>query len=97
MCRSSAICFTVLKKIVQAGDVVLSTPEVRQVTLPVTGGRVIIASDGLWDAVAAKTAAHHIRGIPASKAARELGQVICQCPSFRKLSHTAVNFCWNIL
>jgi serine/threonine protein phosphatase PrpC len=59
----------------QAGEIVLSEPEVRQVTLPATGGRVIIASDGLWDAVAPKTAAHHVRGMPATKASRELGQV----------------------
>ena len=58
----------------EAGKVVLSHPEVRQVTLPATGGRVIIASDGLWDAVAPKTAAHHVRGMPASKAATELVQ-----------------------
>ena len=53
----------------------LCEPEVRQVTLPASGGRVIIASDGLWDAVAPKTAAHHVRGMPATKASRELGQV----------------------
>lgn len=56
----------------QAGSVVLSEPEVRQVTLPFTGGRLIIASDGLWDAVHPKTAAHHVRGMPASKATSEL-------------------------
>ena len=50
----------------------LSEPEVRQVTLPSTGGRLIIASDGLWDAVHPKTAAHHVRGMPASKATSEL-------------------------
>ena len=54
----------------------LSEPEVRQVTLPASGGRVIIASDGLWDAVAPKTAAHHVRGMSANKAARELVQVL---------------------
>lgn len=59
----------------QAGEIVLTQPEVRQVTLPATGGRIIIASDGLWDSVTPKTAAHHVRGLPASKAARELGQV----------------------
>ena len=53
----------------------LCEPEVRQVTLPASGGRVIIASDGLWDAIAPKTAAHHVRGMPATKASRELGQV----------------------
>ena len=59
----------------QAGDIVLTQPEVRRVTLPSTGGRIIIASDGLWDSATPKTAAHHVRGLPASKAARELGQV----------------------
>ena len=47
-------------------------PEVRQVTLPIGGGRLVLASDGLWDAVAPKTALHHVRGAPASKAAQEL-------------------------
>ena len=53
----------------------MSEPEIRQVTLPAFGGRVIIASDGLWDSITPKTAAHHVRGMPATKAARELGQV----------------------
>lgn len=30
-------------------------PEVRQVTIPVEGARLVIASDGLWDATQAKT------------------------------------------
>lgn len=57
---------------VQAGTVVLCEPEVRRVALPNKGGRLIIASDGLWDAVNPKTAAHHVRGMQASKAATEL-------------------------
>ncbi len=47
-------------------------PELRAVTLPLAGGRLVLASDGLWDAVAPKTALHHVRGHPASKAAAEL-------------------------
>ena len=47
-------------------------PEVRAVVLPASGARLMLASDGLWDAVAPKTAAHHVRGMPASKAAMEL-------------------------
>ena len=56
----------------QAGSVVLCEPEVRRVTLPSQGARLIIASDGLWDAMNPKTAAHHVRGMQASKAAQEL-------------------------
>lgn len=41
-------------------------------TLPLKGARIVIASDGLWDAVNPKTAMHHIRSMPASKAATDL-------------------------
>ena len=41
-------------------------------TLPLMGARIVIASDGLWDAVNPKTAMHHIRSMPASKAATDL-------------------------
>ncbi len=56
----------------QAGSAVTAEPEVRQVTLPLMGARIVIASDGLWDAVNPKTAMHHIRSMPASKAATDL-------------------------
>lgn len=56
----------------QAGSAVTAEPEVRQVTLPLNGARIVIASDGLWDAVNPKTAMHHIRSMPASKAATDL-------------------------
>ena len=51
---------------------VLCAPEIRRVTLPAQGARLIIASDGLWDAMNPKTAVHHVRGMQASKAAQEL-------------------------
>ena len=54
-----------------------SEPEVRQVTLPLKGARIVIASDGLWDAVNPKTAMHHIRSMPASKAATDLVGTTC--------------------
>ena len=69
---------------VQAGDVVLPEPEVRRVALPSKGARLIIASDGLWDAVNPKTAAHHVRGMQAGKAAGEL-----VCSSSTLLEHDA--------
>ncbi len=58
----------------QAGAAVTPEPEVRGVVLPAAGARLILASDGLWDAVAPKTAAHHVRGLAASKAAAELAR-----------------------
>ena len=50
----------------------ISRPEVRHLVLPESGARIIVASDGLWDAIHPKTAAHHVRGTPASKAAHDL-------------------------
>jgi hypothetical protein len=44
----------------QTGDesaerLLIAEPAVRQISLPVTGARLIVASDGLWDSVNAKT------------------------------------------
>lgn len=50
----------------------LPEPEVRRIALPSKGARLIIASDGLWDAMNPKTAVHHVRGMTAGKAAGEL-------------------------
>ena len=41
-------------------------------TIPSTGGRLLIGSDGLWDAVHPKTAAHHCRDMTAAEAAHKL-------------------------
>ena len=54
-------------------------PEVRRVALPSKGARLIIASDGLWDAINPKTAAHHVRGMQAGKAAGELVSNVLAC------------------
>lgn len=50
----------------------MAGPPALQMTLPTGGGRLVLASDGLWDLVKPHTAAHHVRGLPASKAASEL-------------------------
>ncbi|KAJ9534801.1 hypothetical protein QJQ45_017233, partial [Haematococcus lacustris] len=44
-------------------------PEVRQITVPCQGARLIMASDGLWDAVNFKTVIHKLRGMTAGVAA----------------------------
>ncbi len=40
--------------------------------LPPTGGRLVLASDGLWDAVSVKDACHFAKGLPAPAAAAQL-------------------------
>ena len=53
-------------------EAVLATPDVRAATLPLCGGRIVLASDGLWDAVSTRAAAHRARGLPATRAAADL-------------------------
>jgi hypothetical protein len=57
------------------------------VVLPRGGGRLLLASDGLWDSVTPKTALHHVRGLPASKAAAELVRLLLCCPVRRLVLH----------
>jgi serine/threonine protein phosphatase PrpC len=40
---------------------VIAVPEVRHVTLPTNGGRIIIASDGVWDHMQPKSMIHQVR------------------------------------
>jgi hypothetical protein len=56
----------------EAGDAVTALPELRQVTLPSSGARLILASDGLWDALNPKTALHSVRGMNTGQAAHHL-------------------------
>lgn len=57
---------------VDAGERVCAQPEVCQVTIPYEGARLLMASDGLWDALHPKTAAHHVRNLTAEAAAHRL-------------------------
>lgn len=40
-----------------------------------TGGRLVIASDGIWDALSSELAAKSCRGLPAELAARQVVKV----------------------
>lgn len=51
------------------GDILLPNPSIRQIRLPPTGARLIIASDGLWDAVPAGRVARMLRQHGTAKAA----------------------------
>ncbi|KAK9843409.1 hypothetical protein WJX81_000772 [Elliptochloris bilobata] len=51
---------------------VLALPEVQRVALPPTGGRLVLASDGLWDAVSVKDVCHFAKGMPAPAAAAQM-------------------------
>ncbi|KAL4425702.1 hypothetical protein ABPG75_009718 [Micractinium tetrahymenae] len=51
------------------GEILIASPHIRQLKLPATGARLILASDGLWDAMPAGRVARMLRGQPMPKAA----------------------------
>ena len=53
------------------GDWVLPAPNVRRVQLPPEGGRVVLCSDGIWDAVDAESVASLVREAPSPGAAAD--------------------------
>ncbi|MCI27066.1 putative protein phosphatase 2C 15, partial [Trifolium medium] len=58
------------------GEFIVPIPYVKQVKLSKAGGRLIIASDGIWDAVSSEMAAKSCRGLPAELAAMQVVKVI---------------------
>lgn len=47
---------------IDCGPHVLPVPHVRQVAIPSTGARLVMASDGLWDHISGVKACKHVRG-----------------------------------
>jgi hypothetical protein len=58
-----------------AGERVLAEPEVSQMLLDERGARIFVASDGLWDVLTGKNAAHRVRTVTCSKAAARLRSI----------------------
>ncbi|CAI5523284.1 unnamed protein product [Closterium sp. Naga37s-1] len=54
---------------VDCGTFITPLPHVKQIQVPQAGGRVVMASDGLWDAVDSDKAARRCRGLPCTAAA----------------------------
>ncbi|KAK9091764.1 hypothetical protein Sjap_024941 [Stephania japonica] len=54
------------------GEFIVPIPYVKQVKLSKAGGRLIIASDGIWDALSSEMAAKSCHGLPAELAARQV-------------------------
>ncbi|XP_074570906.1 putative protein phosphatase 2C 12 [Curcuma longa] len=54
------------------GELIVPVPHVKQVKLSNAGGRVIIASDGVWDALTPQMALNCSRGLPADVAAHQI-------------------------
>ncbi|KQJ99978.1 probable protein phosphatase 2C 15 [Brachypodium distachyon] len=54
------------------GQFIVPVPLVKQVKLSTAGGRLIIASDGVWDALTAEVALNCSRGLPPEAAAEKI-------------------------
>ncbi|XP_066347908.1 probable protein phosphatase 2C 33 isoform X2 [Miscanthus floridulus] len=69
-CWPGGLCLSRSIGDTDVGEFIVPIPHVKQVKLPNTGGRLIIASDGIWDALSSEIAAQACRGLPAELAAK---------------------------
>nr|CAB3496173.1 unnamed protein product [Digitaria exilis] len=69
-CWPGGLCLSRSIGDTDVGEFIVPIPHVKQVKLLNTGGRLIIASDGIWDALSSETAAQACRGLPAELAAK---------------------------
>ncbi|XP_020099013.1 probable protein phosphatase 2C 3 [Ananas comosus] len=71
-CWPGGLCLSRSIGDVDVGEFIVPVPYVKQVKVSNAGGRLIIASDGIWDAVSSEMAAKSCRGLPAELAAKQV-------------------------
>ncbi|KAI9120131.1 hypothetical protein K1719_008779 [Acacia pycnantha] len=71
-CWPGGLCLSRSIGDMDVGEFIVPIPYVKQVKLSNAGGRLIIASDGIWDALSSDMAAKSCRGLPAELAARQV-------------------------
>ncbi|CAN6451537.1 unnamed protein product [Victoria cruziana] len=71
-CWPGGLCLSRSIGDMDVGEFIVPIPYVKQVKLSNAGGRLIIASDGIWDALSSEMAAKACRGLPAELAARQV-------------------------
>uniref|UniRef100_J3LMZ5 protein-serine/threonine phosphatase n=1 Tax=Oryza brachyantha TaxID=4533 RepID=J3LMZ5_ORYBR len=69
-CWPGGLCLSRSIGDTDVGEFIVPIPHVKQVKLSNAGGRLIIASDGIWDALSSEAAAQACRGLPAELAAK---------------------------
>ncbi|XP_073045440.1 LOW QUALITY PROTEIN: probable protein phosphatase 2C 5 [Primulina eburnea] len=69
-CWPGGLCLSRSIGDTDVGEFIVPIPHVKQVKLSNAGGRLIIASDGIWDALLSDVAAQSCRGLPAELAAK---------------------------
>ncbi|KAL2904810.1 putative protein phosphatase 2C 15 [Bienertia sinuspersici] len=71
-CWPGGLCLSRSIGDLDVGEFIVPVPYVKQVKLSNVGGRLIIASDGIWDALSSEMAAKSCQGLPAELAARQV-------------------------
>lgn len=71
-CWPGGLCLSRSIGDMDVGEFIVPIPYVKQVKLSSAGGRLIIASDGIWDALDSEMTAKSCRGLPAELAARQV-------------------------
>ncbi|PKA64659.1 putative protein phosphatase 2C 15 [Apostasia shenzhenica] len=71
-CWPGGLCLSRSIGDMDVGEFIVPVPYVKQVKLSNAGGRLIIASDGIWDALPSEIAANCCRGLPAELACRQV-------------------------
>lgn len=71
-CWPGGLCLSRSIGDMDVGEFIVPVPFVKQVKLSNLGGRLIIASDGIWDALSSEVAAKTCRGLSAELAARQV-------------------------
>ncbi|GAB4835769.1 hypothetical protein Ancab_000679 [Ancistrocladus abbreviatus] len=69
-CWPGGLCLSRSIGDTDVGEFIVPIPHVKQVKFSNAGGRLIIASDGIWDALSSDMAAKTCRGLPADLAAK---------------------------
>ncbi|XP_024972629.1 probable protein phosphatase 2C 12 [Cynara cardunculus var. scolymus] len=71
-CWPGGLCLSRSIGDLDVGEFIVPVPYVKQVKLSSAGGRLIIASDGVWDALSAEAALDCCRGMPPDAAAAQV-------------------------
>ncbi|KAI3460242.1 hypothetical protein Pfo_016905 [Paulownia fortunei] len=82
-CWPGGLCLSRSIGDLDVGEFIVPVPYVKQVKLSSTGGRLIISSDGVWDALSAETAFDCCRGMPADAAASQIVKEAVQVKGLR--------------
>ncbi|KAF8377530.1 hypothetical protein HHK36_030912 [Tetracentron sinense] len=82
-CWPGGLCLSRSIGDMDVGEFIVPVPYVKQVKLPTSGGRLIISSDGVWDALSSEMAFDCCRGMPPDAAAGQIVKEALQVKGLR--------------